>query len=344
MIFGKQVQGRTMRRLGLAAAASLASVLAVGCMEDSVLGDDEKFMPPIIDTDTDTDAGEYVPNDCDMTGTWMAQLLGSNQAVGILAHAYNWFYYEVTDNGDDVTIDRGWDCGFQVCGKASQLALTHHQMEQLSLRNRQDGGVFINPSNAAENIVVSPRKTTFKKLADGSCELSMERWWSVRSAPPSYLPARADYTTATLASVKAANPLPPRNTTASAPYDIDGDNIMGMTLMMDTPWNGERAAIQRDWNEFGPGTVPDGSEDFTIVARFDNEETIYWVNQSVLDSESIPVPGTVSVRFVKIDQKAPEDLPGFRTFCEDQINTVFRRPGIDDYCNAMILQKPPAAE
>lgn len=339
---------RQMARLFTLGMGALSCSLLLACGEDSVLGDDEAFMSD--DDGGPNTSGPLEPNDCDMTGTWMAQIRSVSLAMGSAeAISYNWFYYELDDTGDDVVIERGWDCGFVVCGDVTEIQLTNIQTETLSLHNRQDGVLKADPENimepASEEFLVDPRGMTFAKNDDGTCEFSMERWWWIRSADISFLPDRADYATATIGDLHAAKPLPENSDKIPAedaqpeedvhtPWDWDEDGKVGLNLQLDKPVVGWRDAIQRDWNEIPATQIPDGSEDFTVVAKFDNEEQVYDASNAMLKVGSEPASSGHTWRFVKVDSKAPEDLAGFTAYCETQRDKIFReQPLSANYCD-----------
>src|SRR5699024_2601834 len=141
---------RISRIFGLSLSAALIA-FTFGCGEDSVMGDDEKYMT---NRDTNGTGNEpRYPNDCDMSGIWVAQLFAVSEAMGTLkAESHNWFYFELDDQGDEVVIERSMDCGFVVCGKATQIQLTDEQTRGLALRNRQDGILNTNPDDFSQAV------------------------------------------------------------------------------------------------------------------------------------------------------------------------------------------------
>lgn len=338
--------GRILRNVGISFGLA-ACILTMSCADDGVMGDDEKYMP-VRDCKEDeedclpNDDQELEPNDCDLSGTWMAQIFTVSQALGVLkAESHNWFYYELDDQGDDVVVERSLDCGFVVCGAATQIELTPEQTAGLSLRNRQDGILNTDPNDmsqpATEAEKVAPRKITYKKLPDGTCEFSMERWWSVRSAPSSYLPPRDQYSSLSIGNMQANNPLPPKDNPpqieTGGDWDVDGDGKIGINLQLDKPTSGWRDAIQRDWNEVPTTYIADGMSDFTVPANFDNEETVYDVSTSILDQVSVAMPTGNNIRFVRIDEEAPDTMNELLQFCTEQVAEHFHKEVSTNYCD-----------
>lgn len=315
MLYGVQ----RCRRLWLSWTALLCATLVSACdADDRVLGDDfaEFDVPP----DLGGDGGIGTPNNCDMTGTWIAELITYNSALGATAEAHNWFYYEIQDNGDDIVVTRGWDCGFEVCN-ATNAFLLDEAVRALAQRNRQDGLI-----DAVNDVSVAPRTGVFRRLSDGRCEFSMERWWWVRGADlDEYLPERAAFESATIASVSNSSPLPTKENTTGQ-EDWDGDERPGIYLDITFPTLGSRDVVQRDWNSYGPLTVEDGAVEFTAPAEFDNEESILAAEPSLLDQNSTPKPDGHQIRFRRISDAAPTDLDAFVQFCRNTVEEAFR-PG-----------------
>lgn len=344
-----RITTRKVTRIFALGIGALSCSLMLACGEDSVLGDDEAFMSESTGGNGNLPTGPLEPNDCDMTGTWMAQINTVSYALGELltARSYNWFYYELDDTGDEVIVERGWDCSFVVCD-ITQIEITPDQSAALSLHNRQDGVLKADPDNIMEPIspdfVVEPRGMTYRKNDDGTCEFSMDRWWWVRSASLDFLPDRSDYSTMTVGQIQQANPLPesveeipsgdaPPKANEYTLWDWDEDGKIGLNLQLDRPMPGWRDSIQRDWNQVPPARIADGSVDFTVPAQFDNEEALYDASASLLDQVSTPAQTGHTFRFVKVSDKAPEDLPGFIQYCQTQVDALFREETKSNYCD-----------
>lgn len=304
--------------LGLSGLATLA---VAGCsVTDIVEGDDQKDFPAL-PTDPTGPSTPGEPNGCDLTGKWFVHLHANVMALGLPTVSNNWFYLEIQDNGDDIVITRGWDCGFEVCGKLTKLDLNLAQTAMLALRNRQDGEV-----DATRNISVAPRTGTYKPAANGECTLELERWWWIRGADiATTLPERGAFATSSISDLKTSRPLPPK---VGAPVDPsnnwDNDDYPGITLNLTLP-NGIRAVGQRDWNEFGPGLVPDGATDFMIPALFDSEEVVFHAAPALLDQASAPTKDH-TVRFIRLpdDINPPVDPNAFAAFCSEKVTELIR--------------------
>lgn len=319
-------------RLLTVSVAFLSVMLAFACtLEDEVLGDDLAAFDIGTDSD-DADGGEEddgtevfsmgEPNDCDMSGRWIAELKTESTALGTLrAIAYNWYYYEIEDNGDDIVVTRGWDCAFEVTNATvvNLLPATRRALAQL---NRQDGRI-----NAMSEppVDVAPRTGVFRPdpNSPGDCEFSMERWWWLRGVESRFAPPREDYGDFEISDAEAMLALP----TTDAPdgeWDIEDDGEPGIWLEVTAPLSGQRHTVQRDWNQYGPFSIADGATDFLGPSDFDNQENTFAASSSLLLLGSTPRNTGHSIRFRRIDEEAPTDIDEFVSWCQDNVEDVFK--------------------
>lgn len=313
-------------------ALLLTLALPLGCtLEDEVLGDDmAAFDTGEDDADADTgeeDDGTRVfaqgePNDCDMSGRWIAELKTESTALGTLrAIAYNWYYYEIEDNGDDIVVTRGWDCAFEVTNATvvNLLPATRLALAQL---NRQDGTI-----NAISDppVEVDPRRGVYRPDPDnpGECEFAMERWWWLRGVESRFAPPRESYGDFEISDAEEFISLP----TTDAPdgeWDIENDGKPGIWLEVTAPLSGQRHTVQRDWNQYGPFSIPDGAEDFLGPADFDNQENAFDASTSLLLLGSVPRTDGHTIRFRRVDETAPTDIEAFVDWCRTNVEDVFK--------------------
>lgn len=306
----------------LALTSSLLAVVALtfGCsLEDEVLGNDFAAFEGAGDVnDGGTDGTQTVG--CDMTGTWIAEQRTLSQAIGVTAVGYSTYYFEIEDSGDEITVTRGWDCNFNVRGLVV-VDVDRPGKIALSSLNRQDGTIdaLSNPP-----VVVAPRTGVFRPVPgnDGECEFSMERWWWVRGMETSKLPDREDWSTTDIADIEASDPAPSKDD-MTGQRDIDNDGQPGVRLEVSKPLTGTRDSNLRDWAEWGPFNVPRDSNQFEGVAAFNNQENILQASNSLLLLNGVPLPDGHTVRFVRIDEKAPLDPEQFILWCEENVDLFF---------------------
>ncbi len=191
--------------------------------------------------------------ECDMTGIWIARLttFSRDSVFNGVQTASNWFYYELEQDGTDVTVKSQMDCGIQVSGDAD-VTLNRATTESLLTRNEQ-----------------SAREVTFEKDGD-RCKLSFARFYSVRGA------ARATYLPADLSSnpaLSAITPALPTQADTTGSEDWDGDGSPGIAYQVANL--GTRHVAQRDWNEFFSNdeyAIALDATEFVAAARFDSQE------------------------------------------------------------------------
>jgi hypothetical protein len=200
-------------------------------------------------------AGAAQDPECDLHGIWIARLTTFSRDSVVLATqtASNWYYYEITQSGADVTVSKALDCGIQVSGSAD-VTINSATTQALLLRNDQTG-----------------RRGQFFRDGD-HCAFKLARFYSTRGVPrASYLPADTS-SNPELASITP--PLPTEQSPSGAEdWDADGNpgvafNVSGL---------GSRHVAQRDWNEFfsdAKHTIALGATELVAGASFDNQEQI----------------------------------------------------------------------
>ena len=191
---------------------------------------------------------------CDMNGIWIARLttFSRDSVFSAIQTASNWFYYELEQDGTEVTVAREIDCGIRVSGSAN-VTLNRATTQSLLTRNEQ-----------------SARHVTFEKDGDG-CKLRFDRFYSVRGL------TRATYLPGDLSSNPELSSLPAlpteENTAGSEDWDEDGEP--GVAYQVEAL--GTRHVTQRDWNEFFDNDeypIALDAAEFVAAARFDSQEGI----------------------------------------------------------------------
>jgi hypothetical protein len=193
--------------------------------------------------------------DCDMNGIWVARLttFSRDDVVQAVQTASNWFYYEITQQGRDLTISAALNCGIQVSGSAD-VTINRATTTALMKRNDQSG-----------------RRGQFYKDGD-HCVLTVERFYNTRGVP------RAVYLPSDLSSKPALSSITPALPTMQSPAgneDWDGDGHPGIAF--NAANLGTRHVVQRDWNEFfsdDSHKIALGATEFVAAASFDNQEQI----------------------------------------------------------------------
>ena len=207
------------------------------------------------DAGPEADGGIAEDPDCDLNGIWIARLttFSRDDVFNSIQTASNWYYYELEQDGRDVTVTAELDCGIQVSGSAD-VTISRATTEALLTKNDQTG-----------------RHGTFSKQGD-HCELHVDRFYSVRGV------SRAKYLPADLSQNPELDSLQPALPTEAAPAgneDWDGDGQPGIAF--NVSGLGTRHVVMRDWNEFfsdDSHPIALRAGELVVRAGFDSQEEI----------------------------------------------------------------------
>ncbi len=210
---------------------------------------------------------------CDMTGFWAVRetdftcdaLFNNPQTSS------NWYLYEISQSGDFFQITADLDCGVHVTGSAV-VDYTTASLRAVMYENPMDGrgphGMRHGTSAASE----------------GGCSFSLERWYQIRGAVDSLLPAnfQADVPLASLSALPSvSDPLGDPGNPAGA-TDPDGDGFPGIATQLSGLVSGVRDAAQRVWKQYATvaGTpIPSGALRFQVPGDFDLQDNVLHVSQ-----------------------------------------------------------------
>lgn len=270
--------------------------LSASCAPDGVLGSDGEGSTVNGPAPGPSDAGgggagaagggtlndAAVPESpCDMTGLWIAEQHTVSTAIGADQRATNYYYYQIRQEGDRFTIEKGLNCGLIVQGTTS-VTLGDATLEALAPQESAGLG----------------RQGTFKPAADGkSCEFQLDRSYNLRAAN------KAEFLTN---HWKIGDPPKPLSEFPSLPKtppgmeDWDGDGKDGFTLKTGL---GQRYVTQRDWNEHS-GTAPMRAVEFggegAITVTWDSQEAVSDQTDLILRTGSTP-KGDGWARYARAD-------------------------------------------
>ncbi len=211
---------------------------------------------------------------CDVTGYWAVRETDFERdaVLGSLQTSSNWFLYRLEQNGDDFHVAEGLDCGIHVTGSAT-VDYTPPTLRSILYASRLDDA---SSSHGA-------RHGTSKATA-GGCALTLDRWYKVRGATDSFLPADFSAKPA-LASLP---PLPSvrdpvlgqENPTGA--IDANGDGIPGAAFTITGIVSGIRHSAQRDWKEYATtadAPVPAAALTLVVPGAFDLQESVLRVTE-----------------------------------------------------------------
>jgi hypothetical protein len=274
----------TWSRAASAAARScyyallLSTMILAGCASDSVNGDDDDDDDDdddVVDIDGGQPPGPDAPpgaSRCNMAGVWVAEQYTVSVALGADQTAVNYYYFDISQDGDTFIINKQLNCGFIVTGSAN-VTVPNATLEALA--DNEFAGLG--------------RKGTFAEEGD-ACHFSLQRSYSVRGAN------KAEF----LTDVWNIGddpidlddfPALPANE-AQGMEDWDNDGREAITLEVSGLLSGKRAVAQRDWTEH-EGTVPALVDQFggegVIVVHWDSQEAVSTVDTDFgLGTTAIP--------------------------------------------------------
>lgn len=238
------------------------------CGDGLVVGEEE------CDSDTDPNCdsachtGSRPAQDCDLTGWWAIQQFDFpiDNVVNALQTSSTYYVEEYTQSGDAFTVTRGLFCGVIISGSAD-VNLTEAGIRSLLYQNPR-----------ADHPTQGARGGTSRQVGD-QCEISAERWYSVRGVGMTYLPtdfrARPD--------LQTLPPLPSEpdpehpGPTPTGAEDWDRDGVPGLMWVLTGNANGKRSTLQRDWTELFPDPefpVQAGALEFVTRGAFGTQENI----------------------------------------------------------------------
>ncbi len=235
-----------------------------------------------------TTGGMATDPTCDMNGIWIGNQITRSKALGVDQFSNNWYYLELTQNGDEVVVSKHFDCGVEVQGSVT-VVLSKDAANALRAHNLQTG-----------------RKGTIKKNAQGKCDLTFDRFWSIRGADEAKFAPMPRNTTKSISEVAMTQPIPTKDKTSGA-EDWDGDGKLGSSWQITGALSGVRNSVQRDWTEWFTDDTHsitagmDFTSDLVIRSRFDNEENVIDASNPLLNQASMAdasAPHILKLRFL----------------------------------------------
>jgi len=254
--------------MGRVALLAAVSIILGGCVKDrriEPLGSSDAGAA-IPDATVITTDGNTAPGQCDMTGVWIVAQVVFAQSLGASQKSVNWFYHDITQDGDRFTITKSLNCGFRVTGTTT-VTLPSDTLEALAINTSSSVG----------------RQGTSVITGDGAgCKIDLDRTYNLRAANKAMF--LTDYWVIG-DPPKPLSEFPPLPAdTASGMEDWDSDGKEGFTLSTGL---GNRYVAQRDWNEHH-GVVP--LADFS-AGKFGGESVMgaVWDAQESVSNDTDPL-------------------------------------------------------
>lgn len=202
-------------------------------------------------------AGGGGPATCDVSGYWIAVQHSVAVSDGFKETAHTYFYYDLSQNGNTVTVNHGLHCGLGVVKDPANLLGGGDSVSLPSaspaILARQDEGQAYGSQ---------PARTGTMTMTSSGCQFHLNKYYIVRGATlPYYLnPSNTMSTSMPVATGCGAN-FSSCQTPGSEDWDNDGNP--GITLSVSGTATGNIYAAQRDVSEYF-GVVPPGATKFEV--------------------------------------------------------------------------------
>lgn len=174
---------------------------------------------------------------CNIAGKWLVTERFGMEGLGAKQAAFQWYYAEITQKGNQLTYAKSLSCGANVVGIGIAVTMDDSKAWPAYTRNPAFVG----------------RKGTVEEVADG-CKVHIDKDVTVRGATVEYyrdlnkpLPKLADRATADKPGWE----------------DWDEDGEPAVTLNITSLSSGRIRAVMRNWSEYS-GVVPDGADLLTM--------------------------------------------------------------------------------
>jgi hypothetical protein len=211
------------------------------------------------------EAGVPANRNCDMNGRWLVAQRVLADAIGQKQASHNWFYDEIRQTGEQVTVTKGLHCGYEVVPITSLAASVESQHAW--------PGILTHDSDTG-------RKGTMSVTASG-CRLAIEKRYTVRGATASFYSDPSQM-------MPAASQQATGDTPGWEDWDMDGNP--GITLVISEGGSnlGDLYCAQRDWNEFD-GPVAYGATNFRIPVTWGTEQdALGYSGSSLVTQPAVP--------------------------------------------------------
>ncbi len=218
------------------------------------------------------DGGTPTNPACDLNGRWLVASRVLADALGQKQASHNWFYYELRQDADQLTVTRGLHCGYQVAAVTSLGADVDSQLAWPALLAHQtDTG----------------RKGSMTVTASG-CQIELAKQWNITGA-----------TVSAYSDPNVSLPTPSEQASGTTPgwEDWDGDGHPGITLAVSGATSGNLYLAQRDWSLWS-GAVAASPSIFKIAVTWGEEQDPLGYAGSSLVTQTAAIDGDAAQHYV----------------------------------------------
>ena len=212
--------------------------------------------------------------ECDMSGLWMVKQLTRSEALGLGQFANYYYFFELSQDGEDVTVVSQMDCNIYVEGSVV-VTITEATRRSLMTHNDQRG-----------------RRATMRREDDTHCAVAFERFWSVRGADEAKFAPVPRSSKETVAQLRARLPLPTAQAKSGA-EDWEDDGQLGIAWQINGIASGTRNTVQRDCTEWftdethAVAPARDFRTPLVLRSMFDNDENVMNATSTLVGSLAV---------------------------------------------------------
>jgi len=224
---------------------------------------------------------------CDLSGAWLVTVHRVTDGLGNLQTVHDYYFYEIAQQGDALSVTRSLKCGADVVGGGAFAVTVSYAGAQ--------AGVMKHVSHDG--------RTGTSVSAAGGCQIELAEQYTVGGAtvpyyldPSTTLPTVDDMATGTMPGWE----------------DWDEDGKPGITGVLEGTIAGEVYTAAREWSRFS-GTATNVSSLVELRVQWDQEPNVMSFEGSPFLGSSAVRAADASLHFVQLarlsaDQASGEDL------------------------------------
>jgi hypothetical protein len=197
---------------------------------------------------------------CDLSGRWLVVVRTVTTALGTTQAAHEWYYYEISQSGSQVTVSKGLVCGENVRGLSALSGNADFPKAwPAMMTNLSDTG----------------RTGTSSPVA-GGCQVSFEKSYEVMSATVSYY-----------SNFSVSLPTLSEKASGSAPgwQDWDEDGEPGYTMNITGIATGQIYMVNRTWYALS-GVIDGSASSFNLAVDWGSDQDVLGLNGPSILSET----------------------------------------------------------
>lgn len=221
---------------------------------------------------------------CDMSGRWMITRREVADGLGQLQSSHSWLYYEIEQQGEQLTITRSLNCGHDVTALTPLGANADMSKSWPSVlaKSNEDG------------------RTGTSKVSAGGCDIHFDKIVRAEGVTVPYY----DDPAVPLATVDE-----PASGSTPGWEDWDEDGHPGITITLSGGITGDLYVAIRAWNELS-GTAPSTAGTLKLASDWGQNENVLGYNGSPLLTSQGVRAADASLHFAELARLGDDQATG----------------------------------